>query len=111
MSSPTTLATVALAVLALCFCKTVSAITSPGGGAGLTLRVRMPDGAVRRVQASPGDTVNGLISKLDIGEGGDSGRVGLSTDAAGEAVEPTASVRALGLGNGDFLYVKVWRTS
>lgn len=63
----------------------------------------MPDGAVQRLQASAGDTVDILVDKLGMEGNG----VGLSIDAAGDAAAPTASVAALGLGNGDFLYVKV----
>ncbi|CAM9469919.1 unnamed protein product [Scytosiphon promiscuus] len=82
-----------------------SAAATPG--TPLTLRVRMPDGAVKRVKATTSDTVDVLLGKLGMG-GGDGGGEGLSTNgAAGSATaEGSASVAALGLGNGDFLYVK-----
>lgn len=65
----------------------------------------MPDGAVKRVEATAGDTVDGLMGRLDMDEGTGAG---LSREAAGDAVEEgSASVHQLGLGNGDFLYVKV----
>lgn len=65
----------------------------------------MPDGAVKRVETTAGDTVDGLIGRLDMDEGAGAG---LSKEAAGDAVEEgRASVGQLGLGNGDFLYVKV----
>eukprot|EP00752_Nemacystus_decipiens_P009302 g8313.t1 len=78
-----------------------------GAGASLTLRVRMPDGAVKRVKATATDTADGIMSKLGMADGGSGGGEGLSTDAgAGGVVDGSASVAALGLGNGDFLYVK-----
>lgn len=66
----------------------------------------MPDGAVKRVKATTTDTVDTILGKLGMGGGGGEG---LSTDGAtGSAMaEGSASVAALGLGNGDFLYVKV----
>ena len=107
--------TVALTLLlAVCCCwcrQTASAFpSSPGGSSastGLTLRVRMPDGAVKRVQATTGETVDDIMSKLGM-DGGESGE-GLSTEAAAgsETAEGSASVAELGLRNGDFLYVKV----
>lgn len=87
----------------------VAAGVSAPGGASLTLRVRMPDGAVKRVKATATDTVDGIMSKLGMAGGGSGGGEGLSTDAgAGGVVDGSASVATLGLGNGDFLYVKVW---
>lgn len=71
----------------------------------MILRVRMPDGVVKRVRASPGDSVLNLMSKLDIAS--TDSMVGLSPDPTGEAAEPATSIAALGLKNGDFLYVKV----
>lgn len=67
----------------------------------------MPDGAVKRVQATAGETVDDIMGKLGM-DGSESGE-GLSTGAtAGSgAAEGSASVAALGLRNGDFLYVKV----
>lgn len=92
---------IALALLALC-CSSSSAISPPSK---LTLRVRMPDGAVKRVEATTGDTVDGLMGRLDMDEGTGAG---LSREAGGDKVEEgRASVGQLGLGNGDFLYVKV----
>lgn len=76
-----------------------------GGGDALTLRVRMPDGAVKRVQALPGDTMVALMKKLGLECGGST--TGLSSQSTGETTEPTTSVADLGLKNGDFLYVKV----
>lgn len=79
-----------------------------GPGASLTLRIRMPDGAVKRVKATATDTVDGIMSKLGMAGGGGGRGEGLSMDAgAGDVVEGSASVAALGLGNGSFLYVKV----
>lgn len=63
----------------------------------------MPDGAVKRVQATGGDTVHALVAKLGMAD--DS--AGLALDATGDVAAPTASVASLRLGNGDFLYVKV----
>lgn len=80
-----------------------------GSEKGLTLRVRMPDGAVKRVQASPSDTLEDIKARLGedaIGEG-----AGLSAGADGDAAEPLTSVAALGLANGDFLFVKVCTSS
>lgn len=67
----------------------------------------MPDGAVKRVRATAGETVDDIMSKIGM-DGGESGE-GLSTEAAAgsNAAEGSASVAALGLRNGDFLYVKV----
>lgn len=107
-----TVALTLLLAVCCCWCRhTVSAFpSSPGGSSsspGLTLRVRMPDGAVKRVQATAGETVDDIMSKLGMG-GGESGE-GLSTAAAAgsDTAEGSASVAALGLRNGDFLYVKV----
>lgn len=106
--------TVALALFlaVCCWCSsrhTATALPSsaPGGSSILTLRVRMPDGAVKRVQATAGETVDDIMGKLGM-DGSESGE-GLSTGAtAGSgAAEGSASVAALGLRNGDFLYVKV----
>lgn len=69
----------------------------------VTLRVRMADGAVKRLQATPDDTVHALVDKLGMTDE----NLGLGTDATGDAVVPTASVASLRLRNGDFLYVKV----
>lgn len=68
----------------------------------MTLRVRMPDGAVKRVTAAASDTVDSIMDKLGVGGSGE----GLSTDG-GELPERATSVASLGLRNGDFLYVKV----
>lgn len=105
---------VALALLTIgCDCggkHSASALPSSSRGAsapsgGLTLRVRMPDGAVKRVKATAGETVDGIMSKIGMVGGGN----GLSTQATGggNVAEGSTSVGALGLRNGDFLYVKV----
>lgn len=67
--------------------------------------MRLPDGAVKRVKAASGDTVDEIMGKLGVGGAGE----GLSTDATAgsKVVDGSVSVAALGLGNGDFLYVKV----
>ncbi|CAM9142333.1 unnamed protein product [Laminaria digitata] len=104
-----------LLVVCCCWCRHTAsgfASSSLGGSssssasAGLTLRVRMPDGAVKRVRATAGETVDDIMSKIGM-DGGESGE-GLSTEAAAgsNAAEGSASVAALGLRNGDFLYVK-----
>lgn len=78
-----------------------------GSPNSLILRVRMPDGVVKRVKTTVSETVDNIMAKLGMekGEGGER----LSTDAASgsDAAEGSASIAALGLKNGDFLYVKV----
>ena len=77
----------------------------PGRSSSLmTLRVRMPDGAVKRVTAASSDTVEGVMGQLGVGGAGEVlGPVG------GEpVVDSTTSLASMGLRNGDFLYVKVW---
>lgn len=102
----------ALTLLAISWhCRhSASALPTPQGASPasrLTLRVRMPDGAVQRVQATASETVDDIMRRLgmDGGEGGE----GLSTggSAGSPAAEGSASIAALGLRNGDFLYVKV----
>eukprot|EP00903_Cladosiphon_okamuranus_P012675 g11855.t1 len=99
-----------LLALAACLCLWLQGVADAGAagpGASLTLRVRMPDGAVKRVKATATDTIDGIMSKLGMADGGSGGGEGLGTDAwGGGVVEGSASVAALGLGNGDFLYVK-----
>lgn len=97
-------------LVAACLCLWVQGVAGAAGpgAASLTLRVRMPDGAVKRVKATAADTVDGIMSKLGMAGGGGGGGEGLGTDAgAGGVVDGSSSVAALGLGNGDFLYVKV----
>lgn len=98
-------------LLATCLCWWVQGAAGAAGpgASSLTLRVRMPDGAVKRVKATATDTADGIMSKLGMADGGGGGGEGLSTDAGGGGVvvDGSASVAALGLGNGDFLYVKV----
>lgn len=69
----------------------------------------MPDGAVKRVKATGADTIDGILGKLGMEKGDGGGGEGLSTDASAgsSTADGAASVAALGLGNGDFLYVKV----
>lgn len=68
----------------------------------MVLRVRMPDGAVKRVTAAASDTVDSIMDKLGVGGDGE----GVRTDR-GDLPEGATSVASLGLRNGDFLYVKV----
>ncbi|CAN0206305.1 unnamed protein product, partial [Ectocarpus fasciculatus] len=110
-SSSSTAFSTSLSLLLLlavcCFGRAAGAAAAPGST--LTLRVRMPDGAVKRVKATGADTMDGILSKLGMEEGdGGGGGEGLSTDASAgsSTADGAASVAALGLGNGDFLYVK-----
>ncbi|CAM9676945.1 unnamed protein product [Discosporangium mesarthrocarpum] len=74
-----------------------------GTGGRLTLRVRMEDGAVKRVQADGRDTVGDLMVRLGMSAGGGDA---LCREAGGEGSAPSASVSDLGLRHGDFLYTK-----
>ncbi|CAM9679841.1 unnamed protein product [Pylaiella littoralis] len=90
-----------------CWCGRTAAAAAGSNPSSLTLRVRMPDGAVKRVKATATDTVDGIMAKLGMdGGGGAGGGEGLSTDASGSVAAGSASVAALGLGNGDFLFVQ-----
>ena len=60
-----TVALTLLLAVCCCWCRhAASAFSSSRGGSsaspGLTLRVRMPDGAVKRVQATAGETVDDI---------------------------------------------------
>ncbi|CAM9593498.1 unnamed protein product [Ectocarpus sp. 6 AP-2014] len=89
-----------------CWCGRAAAAAAPGSP--LTLRVRMPDGAVKRVKATGADTIDGILGKLGMEKGDGGSGEGLSTDASAgsSTADGATSVAALGLGNGDFLYVK-----
>ncbi|CAN0522639.1 unnamed protein product, partial [Ectocarpus sp. 12 AP-2014] len=91
-----------------CWCGREAAAAAAAPGSPLTLRVRMPDGAVKRVKATGTDTMDGILGKLGMEKGDGGGGEGLSTDASAgsSTADGAASVAALGLGNGDFLYVK-----
>ncbi|CAM9295432.1 unnamed protein product, partial [Choristocarpus tenellus] len=74
-----------------------------GSSGGVTIRVRMMDGAVKRLQASSVDTIEDIMGRLGMSVAdGDS----LSTEAGGGSAEPSTSVADLGIKHGDFLYSK-----
>ncbi|KAG5192942.1 thioredoxin-like protein [Tribonema minus] len=81
-----------------------AAISKPAAGAssGLVLRVRLPDGSVKRVDASPSDSVADVCEKIDCDY-----EHGVATDADfANCVEGTSSVKELKLANGAWLYLR-----
>ncbi|CAM9313958.1 unnamed protein product, partial [Chrysoparadoxa australica] len=68
----------------------------------LTLRVRLIDGAVRRISVAGGDTLQSIKDQLVMGED-----EGLATDSSKQGGDDNSkTVNELGLSNGDFLYAK-----
>eukprot|EP00953_Heterococcus_sp_UTEX-ZZ885_P024889 13568-Heterococcus_DN1.PRE.3 len=68
----------------------------------LTLRVRLTDGTVKRVQAAPGDSIEDVCSQLECDY-----EHGIATDAElTSTVDLSATLKALKLAHGDWLYIK-----
>jgi hypothetical protein len=66
---------------------------------GITLRVRLPNGGVKRVTAEEGDTLSSVLSKLEQPDAR-----GLAKTAGGAQEPAESSLLELGVKHGDFLY-------
>eukprot|EP00953_Heterococcus_sp_UTEX-ZZ885_P032590 17008-Heterococcus_DN1.PRE.1 len=66
---------------------------------GITLRVRLPNGGVKRVTAEAGDTLSSVLSKLEQPDA-----QGLARTAGGAQEPAESSLLELGVKHGDFLY-------